>query len=69
MDRAIFEFDNERYDANEVLQLSRKACEHLANVDNEYVTKYNIETQKNLDEVLNDYIGDSGAYTYRSFIF
>ena len=69
MDRAIFEFTSEKYDTNEVLQLSRKACEHLANVDGEHVTKYNIDTQENLDDVLNFRISNDGEYIYRGFLF
>ena len=69
MDRAIFEFNKKKYYTDKILQLSREDCEHLANIDDEYVTKYNIDTQESLDEVINDYIGYSGLYIYRSFIF
>ena len=62
MDRAIFEFTSEKYDTNE-------ACEHLANVDDEHVTKYNIDTQENLDDVLNFRISNDGEYIYRGFLF
>lgn len=67
MDRAIFQFDSSKYNENEVVMLSRKACEHLANVDEENVTKFDLECDT-LESLLNDDMFDTTNCYFRAFI-
>lgn len=66
-DKAIFQFDSSKYDSQEVFTLSRKACEHLANVDEDNVTKFDLETDS-LEELLNDDMFDATNCYFRVFI-
>lgn len=67
MDRAIFQFDSSKYNENEVVMLSRKACEHLTNVDEENVTKFDLECDT-LESLLNEGLLDTTNGIFRAFI-
>ena len=66
-DKAIFQFDSANYDLQEVSTLSREACEHLANVDEENVMKFDLETES-LEDILNNEMLDTTNCYFRVFI-
>lgn len=66
MDRAIFQFDSSKYNEDEVVMLSRKACEHLANVDFCNVTKFDLESDS-LEDLLNGDMFDTTNCYFRVF--
>lgn len=67
MDRAIFQFESSKYNENEVIMLSRKACEHLANVDSCNVTKFDLESDS-LEDLLNEDMFDTTNCYFRCFV-
>lgn len=67
MDKVIFQFNATNYDES-VFTLSRKACEHLANIDEENVTKFNLDFDTSLQELLNDGAFDTTNCYFRVFI-
>lgn len=67
MDKAIFQFNSMSYKYNEVIHLSRETCEHLVNVDEENVTKFDLEGEP-LEELLNNDMLDIEKCFFRVFI-
>lgn len=67
MDKAIFQFNSSKYNVDEVVILSRKACEHLANVDEENVTKFDLEGDS-LEDLLNEGMLDTTNCCFSVFI-
>lgn len=74
MDRAIFEFNSDKYQEKETMNFSRALCEHLADVDENNVTKYDMgsDDKDGLDDILGHYLNngifDNQYYNYRVFI-
>lgn len=66
MDKEIFQFYSNYYDVY-VFQFSRETCEHLANVDAENVTKFDLESET-LEELLNNDRLDTKNCFFRVFI-
>lgn len=66
-DKAIFQFDSSKYDAS-VTTLSREVCEHLADTDEDNVTKFNLDFDTSLQELLNDDMLDTTNCFFRVFI-
>lgn len=68
MDKAIFQFSVLAYEREEVTKLSRKDCEHLANVDEEHVTKFDFSDDKSLQDLFNESMFDIDNCWFRIFI-
>lgn len=68
MDKAIFQFSVLTYDREEITKLSRKACEHLANVDEEHVTKFDFSDDTVLQYLFNESLFDIDNCWFRTFI-
>ena len=68
MDRAIFQFNCEKYSCEVIKHLTLSECEHLADVDENNVTKFNIDTAEELDEILNEDLLDIANCNFKSFI-
>ena len=67
MDKAIFQFDSTEYTLEDVKGFTRSVCEHLANKDEDNVTKFDLETDS-LEDILNDELLDTTICYFRVFI-
>lgn len=63
-DRTIFQFNSDTYNSEDVKKFSFEHCEHLANADEENVTKFD---GNNLENILNDNLLDADNCFYRVF--
>lgn len=66
-DKAIFQFNSSKY-YESATTLSRRTCEYLANIDEENVTKFNLDFDTSLQELLNDNMLDTTNCYFRVFI-
>lgn len=72
MDKAIFQFDANAYNEEDVKGFSRDLCEHLANVDEDNVTKFDLDpydkhTARGVENLLNDDMLDTTNCFFRVF--
>ena len=63
-DRTIFQFDAYVYTIEDIKNFSFEHCEHLANADEENVTKFD---GNDLENILNDNLLDVDNCFYRVF--
>ena len=63
-DRTIFQFDSYVYTIDAIKNFSFEHCEHLANADEENVTKFD---GNDLENILNDNLLDVDNCFYRVF--
>ena len=64
MDRTIFQFDAYFYNIEDIKKFSFEHCEHLANADEDNVTKFD---GNDLENILNDNLLDVDNCFYRVF--
>lgn len=68
MSKAIFQLNADKYDDWEVVKrFTRHICEHLANTDEENVTKFDLEGES-LEDLLNNDRFDTTNCFFKVFI-
>lgn len=71
MDGAIFQFNADSYELEEVQSYLRSTCERLTNIDEVNVTKFDLGSSchnKTIETLLNDDALDTTNCYYRVFI-
>ena len=63
-DRTIFQFNADVYNSEDIMKFSFEHCEHLANADEDNVTKFD---GNDLENILNDNLLDVDNCFYRVF--
>lgn len=80
MDKALFQFNGDYYAKKDVTNLSREMCEHLAKIDSDNVTKFDLEHQTfeellNSDDIIDCYccyfkvFADNDNYTDKELVY
>lgn len=67
-DKAVFQFYADTYSRKTISNLTREECEHLSYKDEDNVTKINIDSVKDIENLLNDDALDTANSFYRIFL-